>query len=239
MATRACVFLLTLVFTCRLTPEWPQYWVIWNVGQGQWVTLAHEGKCWHFDSGGESAPWKSLISECREKPNLFTFSHWDWDHISFVSSARYRLPDNCLLKRPMGESSPRKAKIFSAFRPCEVNAPFASWTNPEAANSNAGSRVVLWKETLLPGDSTIHEEKTWSNRFSGLDKVRILVLGHHGSRTSTSRELLSKATGLKMAIASARERRYGHPHARVVKNLRDFHIPLLKTEDWGNIYIWF
>lgn len=30
-----------------------RYLVIWNIGQGQWVTAINETICFHFDMGGE------------------------------------------------------------------------------------------------------------------------------------------------------------------------------------------
>jgi competence protein ComEC len=72
--------------------------------------------------------------------------------------------------------------------------------------------------------------------LSGLSGSRILVLGHHGSRTSTSSLLLDHLPRLTAAVSSARFRKYGHPHARVRRDLAKRHIPLLRTEEWGNLH---
>lgn len=74
--------------------------------------------------------------------------------------------------------------------------------------------------------------------MTDLKSVRVLALGHHGSRTSTSKDLLKELPNLKLAIASARKRRYGHPHRETVEALGKFKVPILSTEDWGNIVIW-
>jgi competence protein ComEC len=39
-----------------------------------------------------------------------------------------------------------------------------------------------------------------------------------------------------MAIASARWKRYHHPHAEIEALLKQRHIPMIRTEDWGNIW---
>jgi competence protein ComEC len=88
---------------------------------------------------------------------------------------------------------------------------------------------------LIPGDSTAPQEKIWSYH-GNMQKTGFLLLGHHGSRTSTSEELLSQLPHLKVAIASARFARYGHPHLEVVRRLKKYHVALLKTEDWGNLW---
>ena len=49
--------------------------------------------------------------------------------------------------------------------------------------------------------------------------------------------LLRKAASLRMAIASAREARYGHPHTLVKRKVRQRRVPLLRTEDWGTIHL--
>jgi competence protein ComEC len=90
---------------------------------------------------------------------------------------------------------------------------------------------------LAPGDSPRDEEKKWIHHFAGLERVRVLVLGHHGSRTSTSQDLLAKLSGVRVAIASARFRRYGHPHTEVVRELAQRKISLLRTEEWGTIHM--
>jgi competence protein ComEC len=62
-----------------------------------------------------------------------------------------------------------------------------------------------------------------------------LILGHHGSQTSSSQAFLTQARP-GLAIASARRARYGHPHRKVVSRLRQKKIPTLTTEDWGSLF---
>ena len=40
-----------------------------------------------------------------------------------------------------------------------------------------------------------------------------------------------------MAIASARYAKYHHPDILTLKRLQAHHIPVLKTEDWGNLVL--
>src|SRR4051812_4322121 len=77
--------------------------IVWNVGQGQFVTLNLLEACLHFDMGGEEFP-RAVASVCRHKKNYFYLSHWDWDHIGFVQRAQRLLPDSCLAKGPTGFS---------------------------------------------------------------------------------------------------------------------------------------
>mgnify|MGYP001183628743 FL=1 len=227
---------MMLVLLARpLSPEIAPELVIWNVGQGQWVTLRDTESCRHFDMGGEFAPWRQIIVACRELPNRVSFSHWDWDHVSFAGQARGFLPEICVSVRPGGVATEKKERGLSRYPPCPGKA--AHWVSPNSRTANASSHVYLVDGILIPGDSSRAEEKIWSRAIAEVANARVLVLGHHGSRTSTSKELLRRLPRLRLAIASARERRYGHPHPEVMRELRMKRVPVLKTEDWGTIRI--
>jgi competence protein ComEC len=224
------------------------FWIIWNVGQGQWSTLVKKNTCDHFDMGGERNPLRQVKKICGNKTNRIYLSHWDWDHISFALKSRLTLKNACLSLPPLGASSPHKMKILKAFSPCSAaqaeEFPLKELTHFTAAdsskrtakNSNDLSHVLLvFENFLIPGDSTLQQEKIWSYN-ANMQNTGFLLLGHHGSRTSTSEELLSQLPHLKVAIASARFARYGHPHQEVVQRLKKHHVVLLKTEDWGNLW---
>lgn len=237
MATRLCLFCLVFLFGSTLTLETPLELIIWNVGQGQWVTLLDDQACWHLDMGGEFAPWKEIMQRCRRRPNRISLSHWDMDHIGFLRAARRHLPQLCLIHRPEGVASAAKMAMLEPVPTCLQESPFADWSNPNGKTANAKSWVVLWRQVLAPGDSPRDQEKKWIHKIVGLSDTRILILGHHGSQTSTSRELLHHLPQLKMAISSARYRRYRHPHSEVIRELEELKIPLLRTEEWGSIHI--
>ena len=74
--------------------------------------------------------------------------------------------------------------------------------------------------------------------IANLTEAQYLLLGHHGSRTSTSEQLLVGLPHLKLAIASSRHRRFGHPHLETQLRLKSHHVPLITTEDWVNIHLW-
>lgn len=238
MAARASLFLI-LIFMAKATEvEWPARWIVWNVGQGQWVTRVEDGVCWHFDMGGERAPWSQLMALCRSRQNLVQLSHWDSDHINFIGKVGYFLPHVCHFRLPGGKPSAKKLKMVKRVRGCETHEPFSLWRPDRATTSNEASSVVSWRQMLMPGDSTKGMEKTWVWNLSDLKEIKFLALGHHGSRTATSNLLLDHLPNLKLAIASARRKRYGHPHIETKRILQKFKVPTLSTEDWGHIHIW-
>ncbi|MGE0762013.1 MAG: hydrolase [Bdellovibrionales bacterium] len=247
MAKKILILFLLLSFI-SLTPHPLAHglrarFVVWNVGQGQWVSRIEDRFCLHFDAGGEYSPLLLVRQHCAGKTNLFFFSHWDWDHLSFASSAHFRLSPACILNLPPGVAAFKKQKILNRFQVCEsrlrqnlVGRALYLVDRPSVQSSRANdlSQVIRFKGWLIPGDAPIRNERLWAHRLSP-DSVRILLLGHHGSQTSTSNLLLNRLSQIRQAIASSRRQRYGHPHIAVKKRLHAQAIPLVSTEEWGHL----
>lgn len=234
-----CILFLSASQTQRFRST-PTLFVIWNVGQGLWTTWVQGDTCLHFDMGGEHSVLSQVRSLCGHRANRVYLSHWDWDHVNFVGKARAVLPLMCVALPPEGTSTPRKQKLLQGLAKCPPFSAEPALLNPSVTSaklrSNELSHVLQMKDAVFPGDSVRSQEKFWARSLS-LTQARWLVLGHHGSRTSTSEELLVHMPRLKGAIASARQSRYGHPHPEIVRRLKRYHIPLLRTEDWGNLWI--
>lgn len=203
------------------------YFVVWNVGQGLWTTRVTRSSCLHIDTGGEGSHYpRSVEKVCRLKRQQFQITHLDKDHQNFlkrIKSHREVCGDENVVRiksMPLCQQAiPQLRKIYS----------------PRAIPTDNGHSHVyeLGQTILIPGDSTVIEESQWALRLN--PRIKVLVLGHHGSQTSTSDFLLTHMPALRMAIASARKKRYGHPHALVVQRLRRHGIALLRTEVWGSI----
>lgn len=215
------------------------FFIVWNIGQGQFTSLVTPTKCLHFDAGGEFSVFARVKRLCYKKTNMFYFSHWDWDHISFAQEFQKKQFRMCVRFPTYGTKKKFAQHLFKKLQQCsetelpaEVKTVFQGSNDPKAS-SNDQSMVYQIKDILIPGDSTAQEEKIWTHHLPG--NIHFLVLGHHGSRSSTSQQLLSQLPLLKQAICSARKQKYNHPHGEVVGRLRKNKTPLLKTEEWGHI----
>ncbi len=104
--------------------------------------------------------------------------------------------------------------------------------------------LVLLAETsnrkvLLTGDL----EATGERQILRLDDnegptpIDILKVGHHGSKTSTSAELLASVRPRLALISCGVGNRYGHPSVTVLRRLQMFHVPMLRTDLHGAIRI--
>lgn len=105
----------------------------------------------------------------------------------------------------------------------------------EADDTNANSLVVSVKDSLLAvlvtGDATAEVEQAlvWRNLLN--EPVDVLVVGHHGSKTSTSVELLAKLKP-KLAVISVGKNRYNHPNSEVLDRLKL--VKIWRTDERGS-----
>lgn len=246
--TKSSCFLifLSLIFKTAEITDYSinNLWVAWNIGQGQWITQIKQDECFHYDIGGEKKSFNNIQTTlkkiCFNRNNRIFLSHWDYDHYLNFSNFTRNFPNVCwqskpnLIKTKMTHSLSQVLK--TPVKPCPESGSINLWLPKYTTNSNSNSIVVFKEKVLIPGDSPIQQEKIWSREIKDISKTKILILGHHGSRTSTGPTLLNHLSNLKLAIASARWKKYGHPHAEVLSRLKNKKTPVLKTEDWGNIW---
>ena len=91
------------------------------------------------------------------------------------------------------------------------------------------------KRFLLTGDLEITGEKDLLKNYPQL-KTDFLKVGHHGSNTSTSEELLEKISPKYGIISVGKRNRYGHPTEETLEKLKKHQIRILRTDQHGMIY---
>ncbi len=114
--------------------------------------------------------------------------------------------------------------------------PESSYENKEISDPNDGSVVFLleYGETtmLLTGDAGVAEEGEWN-----LPHIDILKAGHHGSRTSSSEDLLRETTPSAVIISVAAVNDYGLPDEDVLSRLAKFGSTVYRTDVHGDIRV--
>lgn len=65
----------------------------------------------------------------------------------------------------------------------------------------------------------------------------VLKVGHHGSKTSTSKELLEEVAPKIAVISAEKDNTYGHPHEETLEILKEYDIKILRTDEVGDIKI--
>ena len=91
------------------------------------------------------------------------------------------------------------------------------------------------KSFIFTGDSPHSVEKYLVGKNGGALHSTVLKLGHHGSRTSSSKIFLSAVDPEYAVISAGKDNKYGHPHREVTDMLTELKIPSISTADRGTI----
>ena len=231
-----------------------------DVGQGQAVHIRDQNKQILIDTGGTRDEQKFSLADRVLLPYFSSrgissldqviLSHLDQDH----SGAFPRLNEKMPVKQLFGSQRPQGN--LPSFDYCHagqrwigknIEMQVLSPQEDDLANAeyqqNELSCVIYLSykhqqaktHFLIMGDAGTQTEQFLLQKYPDL-AVDVLVLGHHGSRFSSSPEFLQRLKP-KIAIASAGwHNRYGHPSREVQQRLQQAQIPLLNTAEQGSLY---
>lgn len=181
-------------------------------------------------------------------------THGDMDHIGGTFAIMKELKIKQILMPSVEEPSDQEKKIILNAKKKGIDIVHVSegdqWKagdsfflilSPEknfTGERNRGSIVILAKINRLywffGGDLPQDGEEEIINKYSGLS-IDVLKVGHHGSKTSSS-EMFLKRLKPKVALISVGEKnRFGHPHYEVLKDLREIHSAIYRTDRHGEI----
>lgn len=96
--------------------------------------------------------------------------------------------------------------------------------NGDYGNENNNSSVIYTElnnyKFLFMGDAGIEKEKDILEKYN-LKDIDVLKVGHHRSKTSSSREFVDEVNPNYSIISVGKNNRYGHPNDSVLDNLED------------------
>lgn len=99
------------------------------------------------------------------------------------------------------------------------------------ADSNDGrGSVMITGDASAPIEELAIPIRDW--------RSEVLVVGHHGSKSSTSLDWLREVQPREAVASVGRRNVYGHPHPSVVKRLQAAGIKLLRTDRDGELRFW-
>ena len=109
-------------------------------------------------------------------------------------------------------------------------------TITDSAESGSLITEVVYGELviLLTGDAPVDELAEVVPRNEPVD---ILQSPHHGSKTGMSSDVLERLQPQLIAISVGLENKYGHPSASVLALYKAFSLPVLRTDQRGDIEI--
>jgi competence protein ComEC len=106
----------------------------------------------------------------------------------------------------------------------------------EYDNENDNSSVIYLNynnyKFLFMGDASTTREKDILEKYN-LNNIDVLKIGHHGSKTSSSKTFIDKISPKYSIISVGKNNRYGHPNDSVLNNLEGSKI--YRTDEDGSI----
>lgn len=116
--------------------------------------------------------------------------------------------------------------------------PLAGYEGDLLEDPNDGSLIFVLEaegqKMLLTGDAGIAEEQAVLQAIGDID---VLKVGHHGSDTSTSQQLLTATTPEIAIISVGQDNSYGHPSEFVEARLQRLGAEIFRTDLQGDIRV--
>ena len=173
--------------------------------------------------------------------------HGDYDHmgepINLVDNFKVEKvifncgPYNELEKELIKVLDKKKIKYYSCIKELNIdkNKLYFLQTK-EYDNENDNSNVIYIElvgyNFMFMGDASIIVEKEILDKYN-LSNIDVLKVGHHGSKTSSSKVFINKTNPKYSIISVGKNNRYGHPNKEVLDNLKDSKI--YRTDIDGSI----
>ena len=123
---------------------------------------------------------------------------------------------------------------------------YAPWVEPltdkkgetDLNNNSIVGKLIFGKFSMLfTGDAELQEEKKLIKEQNSRLFSRILKVGHHGSRTSSSEDFLKSIKPESALISNGMYNKYGHPHDVTLRRLQENNIAIYRTDTMGRIHI--
>ncbi len=117
-----------------------------------------------------------------------------------------------------------------------ASAPYIGYSDP---NDYSPIFILSYGEfdIMFTGDAERDAEAELLISYPNLPDVDVLKVGHHGSETSTTMELLKKIKPEYSVIMSGVPNTYGHPRQAVLDRIDEVNSTICRTDLQGNIVI--
>ncbi len=233
----------------------PPKLTVLDVGQGQSIVAVNKGATIVIDCGGKNGARNAgelaaaeLLGQGRRSLDLLALTHLDDDHVNGVTRLMSRVDVKALVLPAYMQDIKGGQKIidFAGERGTEVYI-ISEDTQFETGdmtlrvygsnNIKKPQLMYLWSEgendVLITGDGSYSDERLFLKTHS-LPHLEVYIVGHHGSKHSSSKELLS-AIDAKWAVISCGYNHFGHPAPETLQRLGAAGMEILRTDQLGDI----
>lgn len=215
---------------------------ILDVGQGDSSLIRLKNKNILIDTGGNinyDISKNILIPYFKsvgiKKIDYLVLTHGDYDHmgeaINLVENFKVEKvifncgPYNDLEQELIKLLDKKKIKYYSCIKELNIdNNKLYFLQTKEYDNENDNSNVIYSElnvyKFMFMGDASVTTEKEIMNKYN-LPDIDVLKVGHHGSKTSSSKGFINVINPKYSIISVGKNNRYGHPNKEVLENLEN------------------
>jgi len=246
------VLLLPLILPDRSAPPWQAQLSVLDVGQGTAVVLRSAGHTLVYDTGGgdphgANHALRSVLPFLRQqgvrRVDDLIISHADTDHSAGTAALLKQMPVQRIHLGELLDAAPA-GRLCRAGRRWQwsENVEFLTLTagRPSALEGNAASCVlrvdVAGLRFLLTGDLGVEGERELVRYWRDELRADWLLVGHHGSATSTATAFLRWVRPRIAVLSHARANAFGHPHPQVLKRLHQADVLVHSTAVRGALH---
>ena len=215
---------------------------ILDVGQGDSSLIRLKNKNILIDTGGNinyDISKNILIPYFKsvgiKKIDYLVLTHGDYDHmgeaINLVENFKVEKvifncgPYNDLEQELIKVLVKKKIKYYSCIKELNIdNNKLYFLQTKEYDNEDDNSNVIYSElnvyKFMFMGDASVTTEKEIMNKYN-LPDIDVLKVGHHGSKTSSSKGFINVINPKYSIISVGKNNRYGHPNKEVLENLEN------------------
>jgi len=225
-----------------------------DVGQGDATLINIQSQTILIDTGGSISYdyAKNVIIPYLNASGIksietLILSHGDFDHmgsaISLVNDFKVKkVIFNCGKFNELEQDlikvlAKKKIPYYSCIKELKIEKNKLYFlNNKDYGNENDNSSVIYTElnnhKFLFMGDAGIEVEEDLIEKYN-LQDIDVLKVGHHGSKTSSSKSFINEINPKYAVISVGKNNRYGHPNGNVLDNLGDSKI--YRTDKDGSI----
>ncbi len=226
-----------------------------DVGQGQSLILTAGDATAVIDCGGKGKNTNAgdavaglLLGNGRDKVDVLLLTHFDEDHVNGVMRLMSRVTVQQLVIPDGSFDKPIRQKILEL---AEILGTEVYIIKQDSVVDACGLEIGIYStftqselsliflasmggfDTLVSGDAGFPEEEEFLAAHN-LPDAELFIAGHHGSKYSSSAELLD-ALKAEYAVVSCGYNTYGHPTEEALSRFAAAGMQVYRTDKSGNI----
>lgn len=226
-----------------------------DVGQGTSVVFTDGARTLLYDTGGGNPGGADLAqmvvlpylrSRGIRRLDAVIISHGDLDHSAGLGSVLAEMPVARLWAGGVGVPHPAASRCQAGKAwqwPGAVVFRFLSPADATGLSSNNASCVLSIEfdgnRVLLAGDIDASQERELIRYWQHQLQSDVLLVGHHGSRTSSTQAWLNRVDPSVAVIGSGYANRFGHPHPEVIARMAHRGVSVRQTAREGALQLVF